>query len=91
MIPGFLAFSAAPTPPTQEVQPSLPEAVAALIGALLLFLLPVDWKKREFTISWRQAAKIDWGTLLLFGGGLTLGNLMFETKLAEVSARGCSR
>jgi|LQYC01.1.fsa_nt_gi hypothetical protein len=28
--------------------------------------------------------KIDWRTLLLFGGGLTLGNLMFDTKLAEV-------
>jgi len=61
----------------------LPEAVAALVGATLLFLLPTNWKEREFTISWKQATKIDWGTLLLFGGGLTLGNLMFETKLAE--------
>ena len=51
---------------------------------MLLFLLPVNWKAREFTISWGQAVKIDWGTLLLFGGGITLGNLMFEFKLAEV-------
>ncbi len=62
----------------------MPEGVAAVIGALLLFLLPVDWKKREFTISWTQATKIDWGTLLLFGGGITLGTMMFDTKLAEV-------
>jgi sodium-dependent dicarboxylate transporter 2/3/5 len=62
----------------------MPEGVAALIGAALLFLLPVDWKEREFTISWKQATKIDWGTLLLFGGGITLGSLMFDTKLAEV-------
>ncbi|MCU0574274.1 MAG: DASS family sodium-coupled anion symporter [Syntrophobacteraceae bacterium] len=62
----------------------MPEGVAALVGASLLFLLPVSWKEREFTISWGQAVKIDWGTLLLFGGGITLGNLMFELKLAEV-------
>jgi sodium-dependent dicarboxylate transporter 2/3/5 len=62
----------------------MPEGVAALVGAALLFLLPVDWKERKFTISWKQATKIDWGTLLLFGGGITLGSLMFDTKLAEV-------
>ena len=45
-------------------------------------------KEREFTISWSQATKIDWGTLLLFGGGITLGNLMFELKLAEVIGKG---
>ena len=27
--------------------------------------------------------KIDWGTILLFGGGLSFGELMFETKVAE--------
>jgi len=48
----------------------------------------VNWKEREFTISWKQATKIDWGTLLLFGGGITLGNLMFSTKLAEVIGTG---
>ncbi len=61
----------------------LPEAVAALLAASFLFILPTDWKKREFTLSWRQAAKIDWGTIILFGGGLTLGSLMFSTKLAD--------
>jgi sodium-dependent dicarboxylate transporter 2/3/5 len=66
----------------------VPESVAAIIGAVLLFLLPVNWKGKEFTVTWKQAIGIDWGTLLLFGGGLTLGNLMFETKLAEAVGRG---
>ena len=66
----------------------MPEAAAAIIGASLLFILPISWKQRKFTISWRQAVGIDWGTLLLFGGGLTLGNLMFQTKLAEAVGRG---
>jgi sodium-dependent dicarboxylate transporter 2/3/5 len=66
----------------------MPEGVAALVGALLLFILPTDWKNREFTISWKQAIRIDWGTLLLFGGGITLGSLMFELKLADVIGKG---
>lgn len=66
----------------------MPEGAAAVIGAALLFVLPVSWKRRQFTISWKQAIGIDWGTLLLFGGGLTLGNLMFETKLAEAVGKG---
>jgi len=66
----------------------MPEGVAALIGALLLFILPTNWKTREFTITWKQAMRIDWGTLLLFGGGITLGTLMFDSKLADVIGKG---
>jgi sodium-dependent dicarboxylate transporter 2/3/5 len=33
-------------------------------------------------MTWGRAATIDWGTILLFGGGLSLGRLMFETRLA---------
>ncbi len=84
--PGFLALIYGTSAPVyQAYNEIIPEGAAALIGAGLLFVLPVNWQKREFTISWEQAAKIDWGTLLLFGGGLTLGNLMFETKLASVA------
>ncbi len=32
--------------------------------------------------------RIDWGTILLFGGGLSLGGLMFQTKLAEAIGQG---
>jgi solute carrier family 13 (sodium-dependent dicarboxylate transporter), member 2/3/5 len=89
VIPGFLAVLYGTDAPISKAYGNLmPEAVAALIGAGLLFALPVNWEKREFTITWRQASKIDWGTLLLFGGGLSLGNLMFETKLAEAVGKG---
>lgn len=89
LIPGILAVlygEAAPI--TKAYSKTMPEGVAAVIGAALLFILPVDWKHRKFTISWKQAVKIDWGTLLLFGGGITLGTLMFQTKLAEVIGTG---
>ena len=89
VIPGFLAVAYGTDANAYKLYGArMPEAVAALIGAGLLFLLPTDWKNREFTINWKQATKIDWGTLLLFGGGITLGNLMFETKLAEAIGKG---
>jgi sodium-dependent dicarboxylate transporter 2/3/5 len=34
---------------------------------------------------------IDWGTILLFGGGIALGRLMFETGLAETIGRALVR
>ncbi len=61
---------------------SVPESIAALIGAVLLFVLPVDWRQRRFTLTWAPAAGIDWGIILLYGGGLALGDLAFETGLA---------
>ena len=47
----------------------MPEAVASLVAASLLFVLPVNLDELRFTMSWEEAAKIDWGTILLFGGG----------------------
>ncbi len=89
LVPGILALVYGEASPLAGAYSSrIPEGVAAVIGAALLFLLPVDWKKREFTISWKQAARIDWGTLLLFGGGLTLGSMMFQTRLAEAIGAG---
>jgi sodium-dependent dicarboxylate transporter 2/3/5 len=70
------------------VSSRLDEGVVAIIAAALLFVMPANWKKREFTISWDRAVRIDWGTIILFGGGLSLGKLMFSTGLAEVIGRG---
>jgi sodium-dependent dicarboxylate transporter 2/3/5 len=61
----------------------LPESVAAIIGTLLMFLLPVNWKKRKFTITWREAQNINWGIILLFGGGLVLGKFLFKSGVAK--------
>jgi sodium-dependent dicarboxylate transporter 2/3/5 len=54
----------------------------------LLFVLPLDFRRGEFTVSWSDAAQIDWGTILLFGGGLALGDAMYSTGLAEWFGRG---
>lgn len=74
-------------PLAQFVLASVPEAVAALTGAILLFLLPISPEQRT-TITWKQAAQIDWGTILLFGGGLALGSLASSTGLALAVGQG---
>jgi sodium-dependent dicarboxylate transporter 2/3/5 len=84
VFPGFLAiFLGSESKEMNFFAAHLPEGIVALIAASLLFILPVDFKKRKFTITWKEASRIDWGTILLFGGGLTLGSLMFSTGLAE--------
>ena len=83
MLPGAVALMTSPESAIPRFfEAHLPESVVALIAAILLFLLPTDVRRGEFTMTWRQAVRIDWGTILLFGGGLALGRLMFETKLA---------
>ena len=66
----------------------LDEGVVAVAVAALLFVLPVDWGRRQFTLNWNQAARIDWGTILLFGSGIALGSLMRETGLAKTVGEG---
>lgn len=87
--PGLLAVAGAGRGPfAATLNASVPEAVAAMVGALLLFVLPVDWRSRRFTLTWEQALGIDWGIILLFGGGLSLGGLTFSTGLADAIGRG---
>jgi solute carrier family 13 (sodium-dependent dicarboxylate transporter), member 2/3/5 len=66
----------------------LDEGIVAILGASLLFLLPTDWDKREFTMTWGDAARIDWGTIMLFGSGLIFGGLLSTTGLAETIGKG---
>ncbi|WGW11124.1 DASS family sodium-coupled anion symporter [Saxibacter everestensis] len=66
------------------------EGAVAIVAAALLFVLPVDWSQRKFTITWNDAARIDWGTIVLFGSGIALGSLLGSTGLAEAIGSGLS-
>jgi len=72
---------------TVKVTALFPESIAAMIGALLLFVLPVSWRSRRFTLTWDEASNIDWGIILLFGGGLAMGGLADSTGLADSFGR----
>ena len=83
-LPGFLTIvGLGQTRFTLGYQTAVPEGIAAMLGAILLFLLPISWRKRRFTLSWEEAVRIDWGIVLLYGGGLAMGDLAFSTGLAK--------
>jgi sodium-dependent dicarboxylate transporter 2/3/5 len=66
-----------------------PEAIAAMIGGLMLFFLPVNVKTGEMTMTWKDGVEgTEWGTLLLFGGGLAMGSMMYDTGLSAWIGNG---
>lgn len=61
----------------------LNDSAIAILGALLLFLIPADFRKNEFLLDWDTALKIPWGIIVLFGGGLALAHGFVVTGLAS--------
>ena len=69
----------------------LDEGIVAVLGASLLFILPTNWKERRATLTWSDAARIDWGTIVLFGTGIIFGSLLASTGLAETIGTAASQ
>lgn len=57
-------------------------SIGLLCGALL-FMIPISFRKGIFLLEWNDAKYVDWGTLILFGGGIALSDAMFKTGLAS--------
>jgi sodium-dependent dicarboxylate transporter 2/3/5 len=66
----------------------LPNELVALLAAGLLFVLPTDLRAGVFTLNWKHASNINWGIILLFGGGLAFGELMSKTGLSDAIGTG---
>jgi sodium-dependent dicarboxylate transporter 2/3/5 len=59
------------------------EYTIGLFGGVLLFVVPVKPDEGEFLLSWSDTKFVDWGTLLLFGGGIALSDALFKTGVAS--------
>lgn len=59
------------------------DAGIAMLGAILLFMIPINLKQNEFVMSWQWGAKLPWGVFILLGGGLALAAGFQETGLAH--------
>ncbi len=70
-------------PFAQWFEKHLPEEMVGLAAGLMLFCLPTNLKRWEFTVTWRDAQRIDWGTIFLFAGGMALGSQIRATGLDE--------
>lgn len=59
------------------------DAAVAVAAALLMFTIPMNRKMDSFLLTWRDAVKIPWGILILFGGGLALASSFASSGLSE--------
>ena len=65
----------------KKILPGIDDTIIALIGVLLLFLIPSS-KKDEKLMNWQTARSLPWGILILFGGGLALASGFQSSGLA---------
>ncbi|MEE9380855.1 MAG: DASS family sodium-coupled anion symporter [Hyphomonadaceae bacterium] len=57
----------------------------AIAGAVAMFLVPAgrgEDRAGRALLNWDEAVKLPWGVLLLFGGGITLGQAVTRTGLS---------
>ena len=59
----------------EPLVPGLTDTGVALVGGILVFLIPVDLRRGEFLLDWESTTRVPWGVLLLFGAGFSLATL----------------
>lgn len=59
------------------------DTIIGMAGGILLFLVPADRKAFQGILTWEDAAKLPWGIILLFGGGLALADAFESSGLAS--------
>jgi sodium-dependent dicarboxylate transporter 2/3/5 len=64
--------------------PFISDETIAIFGALALFIMPVDWRKGEFTLDIKTAVRgVSWETLLLVGGSMAIGSVFAKAGVAN--------
>lgn len=64
----------------------LDDTIIAMIGAISLFIIPNGMKvnsEKEPLLVWEDTAKMAWGILILFGGGIALAKSLEEALLMD--------
>ena len=65
--------------------PNAHDGYTALLGALLLFLVPNG--KRQAILRWEEARELPWGVILLVSGGITISLALRNTGLISSFAQ----
>ena len=63
--------------------PLVSDTTIAITGALALFMIPVNFGRGEFVMTWEATKGLPWEVLLLFGGGLSLAGNIERHGLAQ--------
>jgi sodium-dependent dicarboxylate transporter 2/3/5 len=70
-------------PLINNIIPELSDSGIAIAAGVALFIIPINLKKGEFVLEWKDTKKLPWGILILFGGGLSLAAAISDSGLAE--------
>lgn len=65
-----------------KILPGIDDAIIAIIGAVVLFMLPAKSKDETRILKWEDCKTIPWGIILLFGGGLAIADGFKSSGLA---------
>ena len=57
------------------------DTIIGMIFGILLFVIPVKSNKRSLVI-WKEAVKLPWGVIILFGGGMALAKGFVDSGLS---------
>ena len=64
---------------------ALSDTVIAMGAGIILFIIPVDYKRGVHALDWSSASDtVAWDVLLLFGGGLSMAAAIQKTGLADI-------
>jgi sodium-dependent dicarboxylate transporter 2/3/5 len=63
--------------------PAISDTGIAIAGAMLMFLVPIDFRRLTPAVRWEDAEKMPWAVLILFGGGLSLAHAISQSGLAR--------
>ncbi len=55
----------------------------AMMGGILMFIVPVNGPHGRFLLRWEDTVKLHWGILFLFGGGLCLAQGLEHTGIIQ--------
>ena len=79
LLPGMAKLLMPASTISQNLSSLLPMGGVGILCASLLFILS---NNNEPNLTWAEANTIDWGTIWLFGGGLTMGSILEKSGFA---------
>jgi sodium-dependent dicarboxylate transporter 2/3/5 len=65
---------------------NLGDTSIAIFISILFFVIPTSKKSGERLLEWKDTAKLPWGVLLLFGGGLSIASALSGTGILNLFA-----
>ena len=65
----------------EKFLPGIDDTIIGIIFGILLFVIPVKSNERSL-LTWKEAVKLPWGVIILFGGGMALAKGFVDSGLS---------